>query len=129
MWQHVISYKPFVSRYAGREEAACTGKWLVTFPLRDPDDLWEHIVKAATHGDIIATKCSGPRLDAILGHHLACVYCPASDEATVAQTLAVLRDLGVSGPLNYKTDLATVEGREDYLWTSEQIEKTLELDM
>lgn len=79
-------------------------------------------MKAACGGDIAATKMSGPRLDSIVGHHLACVYCRMSDEASVGEALAVLRDLGVEGPLCYKADKATAEGREEHLWTSDQFE-------
>lgn len=122
MWHHVISKGRFTSRISPNGDEMGTGKWIVPFPLGDPDELWERLVKAACGGDIAATKMSAPRLDAILGHHLACVYCRMSDEASVGETLAVLRDLGVEGPLRYKADKATVEGREEYLWTSDQFE-------
>lgn len=122
MWQHVISQRPFSSHVSAPEETFCTGKWVVTFPLDDPDDLWERIVKAAVRGEVDATKMSAPRLDAIAGHHIACVYCRYSDPESVGKTLRVLRELGVEGPLSYKSDKATVEGRDEYLWTSEQIE-------
>ncbi len=122
MWHHVISKDQFKSRISPESDEMGTGKWIVPFPLGDPDDLWERLVKAACHGDIVATKMSSSRLDAIVGHHLACVYCGMSDEASVGQTLTVLQDLGVEGPLRYKADKATVEGREEYLWTSDQIE-------
>lgn len=122
MWQHVISSKLFVSDLSGKDDVSCSGKWIVEFPLDDPDEVWERLVHAACDGLIDATKRSSPRLDAIVGHHLACVYCRSSDPEYAARTLAVLREMGIEGPLRYKSDLATVQGREEYLWVSEEIE-------
>ena len=122
MWKNGISKSGFSSRTWVDDEVKCTGKWLVTFPLGDPDGLWDRLAEAAKRGDLTATKMSGPRLDAIVGHHIACVYCVSSQRDVVEQTLRTLRELGVEGPLHYKSDKATVEGREEYLWTAEQIE-------
>lgn len=122
MWEHVISRNGFVSYHASPDEALCSGKWLVPLPSGDPDDLWDRLVAAAVRGDLDAAKCSSARLEAILGYQLACVYCRFSDEAYVAKTLQALRCLGVAGPLNYKSDRATVEGRDEHLWTSDEIE-------
>lgn len=122
MWHHVISKDLFLSRFTPEDETLGTGKWVVTFPLGDPDDLWERLVKAACAGDLDATKRSSARLDAIAGHHIACVYCRSSDEETVKRTLALLREIGVSGPLRYKSDKATVERRDEYLYESDLLE-------
>lgn len=122
MWHYLISKDLFLSRFTPEDETLGTGKWVVTFPLGDPDDLWERLVKAACAGDLDATKRSSARLDEIAGHHIACVYCRTSDAAYVGRTLEALRGLGVSGPLRYKSDQATRDGRDAYLWESEQIE-------
>lgn len=122
MWKHVISAKLFYSDWRGKEEAQSTGKWVVNFPLGDPDDVWDRLVSASVKGQIDATKCSGRLLDERAGHHIACVYCASSEAEYVAKTLTVLRRIGIEGPLRYKTDKATAERRDEYLWTSEQIE-------
>lgn len=122
MWSYVISNNSFVSRYSSPDETLSTGKWVVNFPLNDPDDLWDRLVTAASFGRIAAVKRSSERLDKIAGHHIACVYCRSSDEETVKRTLALLREIGVSGPLRYKSDKATVEGRDEYLYESDILE-------
>lgn len=122
MWHHVISKEQFLSRFSPKGETLGTGKWVVNFPLGDPDDLWDRLVTAASFGRIAAVKRSSERLDKIAGHHIACVYCCSADEETVKRTLALLRDIGVSGPLRYKSDKATVEGRDEYLYESGLLE-------
>ena len=122
MWQPVYRQSGFASRSEVTEETESTGKWLVPIALDDLDGLWERIVVAAASGELPAAKLSSPLLDAILGHHLACVYSPDSSREEAASVLGKLRSLGVTGPLSYKTDLATTQGRDDKLWVSIDVE-------
>jgi len=57
-----------------------------------------------------------------MGHDLVCVYCGASDAETVTGTLRHLRAIGVDGELSYKSDRATVEWRDEYLYNSNDFE-------
>lgn len=127
MWNYVISQSQFASSRNVAEEEMSTGKWLVPVPLGDPDDIWETICVAAASGVLVGAKISSGRLDRILGHHLVCVYCPESSEATVRATLEQLRTMGVTGPLEYKTDKATYERREDRLWSSGSLEANVKV--
>lgn len=94
-------------------------------PISLPDiaHLWEEIEDAACEGRVAAVKKSTKELSRKLGHDLACVYCRASDSDTVGETLAILREIGVTGPLQYKSDRATFEWREQYLWSSDDFEQ------
>jgi hypothetical protein len=122
MWKPTISATRFGSRTFRLTDKEATGKWLVSAALGDPDGIWERIAAAAASGSIPGAKISSQHLDGILGHHLICVYCERSDRSTVEAMLKVLRSLGVEGHLRYKTCLATVERREEFLWTSDAIE-------
>jgi len=122
MWEPTIRSGYFHSRVKVADERDATGKWLVPVEFGDPDGVWERIQIATASRRFVAVKRSAPRLDDILGHHLVCVYSESSREEDVRSVLGRLREIGVKGSLTYKTDLATVEGRDDKLWTSEQIE-------
>jgi hypothetical protein len=122
MWYPIVSASPFLSRVNTQNDETATGKWLVPVPLRDPDETWDDIQDASAGGIFVAAKISGPKLDAILGHKLVCVYSRTSDENAVAEVLRHLREIGVKGDLRYKSDKATAEGRDEYLWTSRQFE-------
>jgi hypothetical protein len=91
-------------------------------PFGETETIWEPIEDAAIRGDVAGAKLSSRHLDRILGHHLACVYCTSSDRKSVVELLRKLRDLGVDGPLKYKTCRATIERREEFLWISDEIE-------
>jgi hypothetical protein len=122
MWKPVVSATRFGSRTFRVTDEEATGKWLVPATLGDPDGIWERISAAAASGVIVGAKISSQHLDRILGHHLICAYCERSDRHTVEATLGIMRGLGVEGHLRYKTCLATVEGREEFLWNSDVIE-------
>lgn len=122
MWQPVVSQSRFISRTFRVTDEEATGKWLVPADLGDPDLVWESIAVAAASGRIPGAKISSSHLDRILGHHLICVYCERSDRESVSDLLGLLRDMGISGPLRYKTCKATVERREEFLWMSSDFE-------
>ena len=121
LWHPTLNLTGFKSRILNTDEAS-TGKWLVPIPIPDTGLLWEEIEDAACEGTLLAVKKSTDILGRKLGHHLACVYCSASDADTVREVLTVLRELGVEGELRYKSDRATFEFRDDYLWSSAEIE-------
>ena len=122
MWMSPISRTQFVSRTFRMTDEEATGKWLVPAELGDPDEVWERICVAAACGQLPGVKISSPRLDEILGHHLICVYCERSDKETASSVLKTIRGLGVEGHLRYKSCKATVDGRDEYLWSSEELE-------
>jgi len=122
MWEPVIRSGHFSSNVNARDERQSTGKWLVPVEFGDPDGVWERIQVATAFRRFAAVKISAPTLSAILGHRLVCVYSESSEEEQVGEVLRCLREIGVQGNLTYKTDLATFQGRDDKLWTSEQLE-------
>lgn len=121
LWHPTLSTTGFKSRILDTDEAS-TGKWLVAIPNPDIGNLWEEIEDAACEGRLLAVKKSTDVLGRKLGHNLACVYCSPSDADSVREVLTVLRELGVEGELRYKSDRATFEFRDDYLWSSSEIE-------
>lgn len=126
LWFPTISKSGFRSTIRDTDEAS-TGKWLVPITVPDIGGLWEETEDAAVEGRLLAVKKSTPQLRKQIGHDLVCVYCPASDEPTVAETLAVLREIGVKDELRYKSDRATSDGRDEYLWSSADFEQVLVL--
>ena len=123
LWHPTLSFTGFRSRILDTDEAS-TGKWLVPIPIPDIGLIWEEIEDAACEGRLLAVKKSTDVLGKKLGHNLACVYCTSSDGDTVREVLALLRELGVDGELRYKSDKATLEFRDQYLWSSDEIELT-----
>ncbi|NZD51870.1 hypothetical protein [Rhizobium leguminosarum] len=124
LWFSTLSKTGFRSVIADNDEAS-SGKWLVPAPVPDIGLLWAEIEDAAVDGKLLAAKKSTHELVRIIGHNLACVHCAASDAATVAETLRTLREIGVDGELQYKSDRATFDGRDEYLYSSADFEMAL----
>ncbi|MBY5407409.1 DUF1917 domain-containing protein [Rhizobium leguminosarum] len=124
LWFPTLSKSGFRSIICDNDELS-TGKWLVPLAVPDIGGIWEEIEDAAVEGRILAAKKSTHELVRIIGHNLACVYCSASDPDAVAETLRTLREIGVDGELKYKSDLATFDGREEYLYSSSEFETLL----
>ncbi|UWU29129.1 DUF1917 domain-containing protein [Rhizobium sp. WSM1274] len=124
LWHPTISKNGFRSKVLDSDHSS-TGKWLVPIPIPDVGLVWEDIEDAAVGGRLLAVKKSTHELVRRIGHHLVCVYCSASDELTVAETLRTLREIDVEGDLRYKSDLATFDGREEYLYSSSEFEALL----
>ncbi|KQT95437.1 MULTISPECIES: putative phosphothreonine lyase domain-containg protein [Rhizobium] len=122
MWHAAISKSGFTSQIGGDDDILASGKWLVPIALGDPEGIWRKLAEAAAHGDLAAVKISSARLDVKLGHHLVCAYCKTSQENDVNETLTKLRNLGATGDLRYKSDRATLQGRDEYLWHSTELE-------
>jgi hypothetical protein len=95
------------------------GKWCIVRPAAEIDAAWELVRAAVMIGKVWAAKVSGAS-QAIWhgGTHLICVYCPDSqDLAEVRRVRGVLRELGFTEELGYKTDRATRSGvRGDAEW-------------
>ncbi len=121
LWSPTISKTGFRSIIRETDETS-TGKWLVPIMLPDIGMIWDDIQNAALEGKLSAVKKSTPRLQKKIGHDLVCVYCPCSVVETVTDTLAVLREIGVDGELRYKSDRATFEDREEFLYRSSDLE-------
>lgn len=126
MWFPTISKSGFKS-VIGDSDKASTGKWLVPIMLPDIGKIWEDLEDAAVEGRLLAIKKSTVLLRKKIGHDLVCAYCCSSDPHTVAETLEVLRSIGVDGELRYKSDLATFENRAVYLWSSTDFEQVVQL--
>lgn len=121
LWHSTVSATGFSSTI-GRDDVSSSGKWLVPIELGDPETVWGAIGAAVLREEFVAAKHSARHLDAKLGHHLVCVYCADSSRETVERALAGLRSIGISGPLNYKSDRATERGRDEHLWSSDDFE-------
>ncbi|MBX5164836.1 hypothetical protein [Rhizobium sp. NZLR4b] len=126
LWYPTLSKFGFRSGVSDSDETS-TGKWLVPIGVPDIGRVWEDLEDAAVAGKLLAIKKSTDVLRRKLGHDLVCVYCSRSDEYTVSDTLTVLREIGVEGDLRYKSDLATFEGRDEYLYGSSDFEELLSL--
>ncbi|WP_125461982.1 putative phosphothreonine lyase domain-containg protein [Rhizobium sp. Kim5] len=124
LWHPTLSTSGFKSKILDSDEAS-SGKWLVPIPIPDVGLLWEEIEDAAMDGRLLAAKKSTHELIKIIGHNLACVYCAASDVDTVAETLQTLREIGVDGELRYKSDRATFDQRDEYLYSSSEFDLAL----
>lgn len=99
-------------------DIASSGKWVI----RNPGALWEEIDGAVIDGRLLAIKKSWC-------HSIALVYCHASDAETVSASLSILREIGVSGELQYKSCRATDQKRDEYLWTSDDFEPTAKITL
>ena len=112
-WFLTMSATGFSSVVSDSDHAS-SGKWIV----ERPGQLWEEIEDAAVEGRLLAVKKARD-------HSVALVYCRSSDEETVAETLAILREIGVEGQLRYKSDRATDQRRDEYLYDSDDFEPSL----
>ncbi|MGO4569045.1 putative phosphothreonine lyase domain-containing protein [Rhizobium sp. 2YAF20] len=121
LWYPTLSKSSFRSIITD-DDTTSTGKWLAQVQAPDIGLIWEALEDAAVEGRLLAVKKSTRELRRQLGHDLICVYCAASDEETVSETLTTLREIGVDGELCYKSDKATFDGRDEYLWSSEDFE-------
>lgn len=121
LWHSTVSASGFSSTIAP-DDVSSSGKWLVPIELGDPETLWGAIGAAVLRGEFAAAKHSSRELDAKLGHHLVCVYCPVSSRETVEVALVRLRGLGIEGAIDYKSDRATQRGVDEHLWTSADFE-------
>ncbi|TCA62722.1 DUF1917 domain-containing protein [Rhizobium pisi] len=126
LWYPTLSKSGFRSIISDTDEAS-TGKWLVPITVPDIGLVWEEIEDAAVEGRLTAVKKSTPQLRKQIARDLVCVYCTASDADTVAETLAILREIGVTDELRYKSDRATSDGREEYLWQSDNFRLTAKM--
>ncbi|WP_276117947.1 putative phosphothreonine lyase domain-containing protein [Pararhizobium qamdonense] len=120
-WFPVLSKFEFRTFIRETDEAS-SGKWMVPIPVPDIGKFWEELEDAAVDGRVAAVKKSTIQLRQKIGHDLVCVYCATSDRETVAETLQTIREIGVEGELRYKSDLATTERRDEYLYRSSDFE-------
>ena len=116
MWQHPIGSFSNIIKDTDEES---TGKWLVPISF-DDDEAWQKIQDNVANRKIISAKISSKRLDEKLGYHLVCVY---TYPWNVRETLKVLREIGFIGELKYKSDRATYEDRDGYLYFSSTIDQ------
>ncbi|WP_105429467.1 putative phosphothreonine lyase domain-containg protein [Neorhizobium sp. T6_25] len=121
LWFPTLSRNDFRSVIADSDQQS-TGKWLVPIFVPDIGRVWEELEDAAVEGRLLAAKKSTPHLRKQIGHELVCVYCRSSDVDAVTETLAVLREIGITDELLYKSDRATADGRDEYLYSSDDFE-------
>ncbi|MGO8034932.1 putative phosphothreonine lyase domain-containing protein [Rhizobium leguminosarum] len=121
LWFPTLSKNSFRSVIAESDERS-SGKWLVPIEVPDIAEVWAKIEDAVVEGKLLAAKKSTHHLVRIIGYNLACVYCSESNETTITETLAVLREIGIEGELRYKSDKATFEQSDEYLYSSNDFE-------
>lgn len=97
------------------------GKWLIFVPVKDIDKVWEQI-KIATEQNLLGFSSQSSTQ---LGWHLynkpsdyvICVHTYDYDDINdVKRVREELRKLGFNETLKYKTDKATLQGVEEYLY-------------
>lgn len=92
-----------------------TGKWLLFVKREVVDEVWARILTAVEAGLLGSqAKVSTARPNPNASNpttHVICVYTEnANDEADVMRVREQLRNLGFTGKIAYKTDLATHQG-------------------
>lgn len=96
------------------EPTARSGKWLVFVQPDHVDEVWLKIRDAVRDGRLgSSAKCatSRPNPNAASSARVICVYTyDAEDVADVMRVRTVLRELGVTHKIPYKTDAATHQG-------------------
>lgn len=103
----VEGYPPSTSR---------SGKWLVFAPVEKIDEIWKQIKQATEEGRLggsakVSTMLTNPNAKDS-NTKVICVYTyDSADEEDVMRVRDVLRHLGHTQVLNYKTDQATREGK------------------
>ncbi|MEW6684459.1 MAG: putative phosphothreonine lyase domain-containing protein [Nitrospirota bacterium] len=108
----------YAERATGHYPAATprSGKWLIFVPVREIDRVWA-VIKAATEagrlGDRSKVATAKPRVTAKDPNaRVICVYTyDAADEGDVQRVREVLRELGVTWRIPYKTDQDTLDGK------------------
>lgn len=93
-----------------------SGKWLVFAYLSDHDAFWARIREATAAGRLGPESKAATALDRGTASNanslVTCVYtADHRDLADVGRVLAELRQLGISGRLNYKADSDTMSGK------------------
>ena len=105
------------------DDVSSSGKWVLHVPaLAQDDTLWNDIVDMAINSEFDAVKRTSSTFEKDEGTGIICVYCKISSDWYVMGALSKLRGLGIEGELFYKSDKATREGREEYLWSSGMFE-------
>jgi len=95
------------------------GKWLVYVSAENVDATWNKISKLTIKGKLgISAKVSTAKNEHLYKQRVICVYThPYSNFIDVMRVRKELRKLGFRDKLNYKTDTATILGKEEYLYT------------
>ena len=104
-WKYAA--RPDLKKFSSSDK---TGKWCIFSNKDQVDQQWELIKKSCQNGDLLVAKCS-TALGAMShqGHHVICVYTEDfNNQEEVFKTRDILRDLGFTEELGYKTDAATM---------------------
>lgn len=93
-----------------------SGKWMVFIDRNEIDSWWVRIdsaIQAGQLGSIAKVATARPNANARdPNQHVICVYSyDSSDRADVSRIRQVLRSLGVTQKIAYKTDASTREGK------------------
>jgi len=97
------------------------GKWLIFVPVKDIDKSWEQI-KIATEQNLLGFSSQS---STELGwyenkkppHYVICIHTYDYDDVNdVKRVREELKRMGFVKPLKYKTDKATLQGVEEYLY-------------
>jgi hypothetical protein len=108
----------FAQRRTGGYPPATTrsGKWLLFVPRDQVDEVWskvELVLDEGRLGDIAKVSTTRPNRNASdPENHVICVYTYDSEDVEdVMRIRQVLRDMGFTNKIPYKTDEATLAGR------------------
>lgn len=93
-------------------DSTYAGKWLLYAPVSHVDSAWAAVASATEAGDLgISAKCAAKGNPNARSTAVICVYTRDCRElGDVRRALGKLRELGFSGRLYYKEDLATLAG-------------------
>lgn len=122
MWEYPISKGGF-SSLVRDDDVSSSGKWVLHVPVLEQDNtLWDNLINMTINSEFDAVKRTSSAFERGEGTGIICVYCRISSDWYVMGALSKLRGLGIEGELFYKSDKATRDGREEYLWNSGMFE-------
>ena len=99
----------------------CPGKWLLFINKKNVDDVWKMIRQETINENLgssskVSTK-KGWLSKGMPEDYVICVHTPNSkDKEDVDRVRNHLRQLGFTGQLGYKTDQATLDGKEELIY-------------
>jgi hypothetical protein len=100
-----------------------SGKWIVRLPENVVDATWAKIHNLVDSGQLTCAKVVTKEGRKFRKHsephpfYVICVYVDDSyDEAEVRRVRELLREIGFTEKLRYKTDVATSSNKDEYLY-------------
>lgn len=111
----------WIQAHGRSDKTKAPGKWLLFVNKKEVDDVW-HKIRQETIEEKLGCSSKVSTKRGWMHHgmpedYVICVHTPnCKDKEDVLRVRNRLRELGFTGKLGYKTDEATVKGKEDLLY-------------